>query len=403
MPNRKVRGGITAAKGFLAAGMHSGIKTAPLLDLALLVSEQPGPIAGSLSKNRVKAAPVLLTRQQLKTQKGQAVIINSGNANSFTGSQGVTDARSMAQAVSSALQIPTPLVFVGSTGIIGHPLPITRIQRAVPSLATRLKKSGHLRAAQAIMTTDTYPKEFALQSRIGRHLVTIGGMAKGSGMIHPNMATMLAYLTTDAAITPQALKMALMASVNQSFNCITVDGDSSTNDTVLCLANGMAGNPVIRPQTANWKAFQNLLADVCLALALQICKDGEGSTKLVEIFVRGTKTAQAAKKIAETIATSLLVKTALFGEDPNWGRIMAAAGRAGVSFKSEHVGLAFNDVWVVKAGQRIGDHSDHQAKRIMRHKTFTITVSLGSQPGSHRIWTTDLSYEYVKINASYTT
>ncbi len=403
MPHRKVRGGVTAAKGFLAAAIHSGIKPAPFLDLALLVSERPGPIAGSLTKNRVKAAPIILTRQQLKTQKGQAVIINSGNANAFTGSQGLADARAMAQAVSSALQIPKPLVYVGSTGIIGHPLPITRIQRAVPPLTTRLRKSGHLKAAQAIMTTDTYPKEIALQSRIGRRLVTIGGMAKGSGMIHPNMATMLAYLTTDAAITPQALNLALQASVQESFNCITVDGDTSTNDAVLCLANGMASNPVIRPHTTHWNAFQDLLADVCIALALQICRDGEGCTKLVEILVRGTKTTQAAKKIAETIATSLLVKTALFGEDPNWGRIMAAAGRAGVSFKSEHVDLAFDDVYVVKAGQRIGDHSDRQAQRIMHQKMFTITVSLGSHPGSHRLWTTDLSYEYVKINASYTT
>lgn len=403
MPYSKVPGGVTAAKGFLAAGMHCGIKPDSVLDLALLFSEQPATIAGSLTTNRVKAAPIILTRQQLKVPKGQAIIINSGNANAFTGPQGMADARAMAQAVSATLKIPPPLVYVGSTGIIGRPLPITRIQQAVPRLTGRLRKSGHLEAARAIMTTDTYPKEIAFQSRIGRHLVTIGGMAKGSGMIHPNMATMLAYLTTDAAITPQALKSALRASVNQSFNCISVDGDTSTNDEVLCLANGLAANPVIRPHTAHWRAFQDLLVKVCIALALQVCKDGEGCTKLVEIIVCGTKTVKAAKKIAETIATSLLVKTALFGEDPNWGRIIAAAGRAGVPFTSEKVNLSFNDTPIVKGGQPIGGSADRQAKRIMRQKTFTVTVSVGTQPGTHRLWTTDLSYEYVQINASYST
>ena len=394
---------MTAPRGFLAAGIPAGIKHNLSLDLALLLSERPGPIAGCLTQNRIKAAPVILTQKQLKKGVGQAFLINSGNANACTGLQGLAHAKSMALAVSTTLQIPSPLVYVGSTGVIGRPLPIKRIQKAVPGLTTRLRKAGHLEAAKAIMTTDTYPKEIAFQSRIGSRPVTIGGMAKGSGMIHPNMGTMLAYLTTDAAITPQALDFALKASVKQSFNCITVDGDSSTNDSVLCLANGLAGNPVIRSHTAHWKIFQDLLAEVCIALALQICRDGEGCTKLVKIIVRGTKTAKAAMKVAETIATSLLVKTALFGEDPNWGRIMAAAGRAGVSFKSEHVDLAFNDQYVVKSGQRIGDHADRQAKRIMQHKTFTITVSLGSQPCSHRLWTTDLSYEYVRINASYTT
>ncbi len=403
MPNKKVPGGVTAARGFLAAGIPSGIKPDLSLDLALLLSERPGPIAGCLTQNCIKAAPVILTQQQLKKREGQAFLINSGNANACTGPQGLAHAKSMALAVSAVLQIPIPFVYVGSTGVIGRPLPIKRIQKAVPGLTKKLRKAGHLEAAKAIMTTDTYPKEVAYRTKIGNHLVTVGGMAKGSGMIHPNMATMLAYLTTDAAITPQALKLALKASANQSFNCITVDGDTSTNDSVLCLANGMAGNPVIRPYTPHWKNFQNLLAEVCIALALQICLDGEGCTKLVEIIVRGTKTARAAKKVAESIATSLLVKTALFGEDPNWGRIMAAAGRAGVYFKPEQVDLAFNNHYVVKAGQRIGDHSDRQAKRIMHQKKFTITISLGTQPWSHRLWTTDLSYEYVRINASYTT
>ena len=338
-PFKKLPGGITAPKGFLASGIHCGIKPIPDLDLALVVSEQPGPIAGFLTTNHVQAAPIILTRRQLKKEQGQAIIINSGNANAVTGTQGLADARTMAQGVSKALGIKPSLVFIGSTGIIGRPLPIHHIQEGIPRLVTTLRKSGQVAAAKAIMTTDTYPKQIALQASVGGHRITIGGMAKGSGMIHPNMATMLAYLTTDALITPKALHLALQTSVQDSFNCITVDGDTSTNDSVLCLANGLAKNPLIHPKTPHWKVFHSLLREACIALALEICRDGEGCTKLVELIVRGTRTTQDAKKIAETIATSLLVKTAIFGEDPNWGRIIAAAGRAGVPLQPKHMTL----------------------------------------------------------------
>ena len=403
MDVKKITGGVTAPAGFLAAGIHAGIKPAPLLDLALLASTHPGVMAGVFAQNRIVAAPVLLGRRQLKQHMGQAVIINSGNANSLTGAQGLADAMEMRRLVSTALRLPVSSVFVGSTGVIGRPLPMSVIRETVPHLSRILSRSGHKPAAQAIMTTDTIHKEVALQAKIGQRILTIGGMAKGSGMIHPNMATMLAYLTTDAAIAPRALQVALTRAVNDTFNCISVDGDSSTNDTVLCLANGRAGNPAIQMGTPQWEQFYALLYEACLSLALQICRDGEGVTKIVEIVVRGTKTNHEAKKIAQTIATSLLVKTAVFGEDPNWGRIVAAAGRAGVTFNPSKLWLAFNETRVVENCQAVGGPADRQAHRIMRKKRYVMTLSVGNQRGSARLWTTDLTYEYVRINASYTT
>ncbi len=399
----KIKGGVTAPTGFLAAGIHAGIKPAPLPDLSLLASTHPGVMAGVLTQNRIVAAPVILCRRQLKKHTGQAMIINSGNANAFTGSQGMADAMEMRRLVSAALRLPVDSVFVGSTGVIGRPLPMPAIREAVPPLIRLLSRSGHKPAAQAIMTTDTRSKEVAVQAKIGGRLVTIGGMAKGSGMIHPDMATMLAYLTTDAAIAPQALQAALTRAVNDTFNCISVDGDTSTNDTVLCLANGRAGNPAIQTGTPQWDTFSALLHEACLSLALQICRDGEGCTKIVEIIVRGTRTNREAKKIAQTIATSPLVKTAVFGEDPNWGRIVAAAGRAGVNFNPAKIGLTFDKTRVVHNGQPVGDRADNQAQRVMRKKQYVMTLSLGNHPGCARLWTTDLSYEYVRINASYTT
>ena len=400
---KKITGGVTAPNGLLAAGIHAGIKPAPLLDLALLASTHPGVMAGVFSKNRVIAAPVLLGRRQLKKHAGQAILVNSGNANALTGSQGMTDALEMRKLAATALRFPVSSVFVGSTGVIGRPLPMSAIRQAIPPLTRLLSRSGHKPAAQAIMTTDTIHKEVALQAKIGRRILTIGGMAKGSGMIHPDMATMLAYLTTDAAIAPRALQAALTRAVNDTFNCISVDGDSSTNDTVLCLANGQAGNPAIQMGTPQWEQFSILLYEACLSLALQICRDGEGATKIVELVVRGTKTNHEAKTIAQTIVTSLLVKTAAFGEDPNWGRIVAAAGRAGVHFNPSRLCLQFNATRVVENGQAVGGRATSQAQRIMRKKQYVMTLSVGNHPGHARLWTTDLSYDYVKINASYTT
>jgi len=393
--------GITAPRGFQAAGIHCGIKKPGILDLALCLSEVSGPIAGVFTKNQVVAAPVILDRRHLQGRQGRAIIVNSGNANACTGKPGLTAAKTMAMTVAQHFDIPVTQVFVGSTGVIGRTLPIDRITAAIPTLASRLSAQGGDQAARAILTTDLRPKTVAVQGRIGGRLVTIGGMAKGSGMIHPNMATMLAYLTTDAAITPSALQEALQSAVDQSFNSITVDGDTSTNDTVLCLANGMANNRVIRQNTRDARTFAHLLTSAAESLALMICRDGEGVTKVVKILVEGAATTAAAKQVAVTIATSNLVKTALFGEDANWGRVMAAIGRSGVAIDPDKVTVRFNDVMMVKQGVGMGLKAEQAIARVFKQKEFTVSVQLGQGRARAHMWTTDLSYDYVRINASY--
>jgi len=395
------RQGVTAPVGFKAAGIHCGIKKPGLLDLALVVSEQSGPIAGVFTRNQIVAAPVILDRLFLRRGRGRAIIVNSGNANACTGSAGMTTARQTAQLVATMLGIPHHEVFVGSTGVIGRPLPFACIKAGAPRLIGQLTARGGLQAARAIMTTDLRPKHIALQGKFGRRMVTIGGMAKGSGMIHPNMATMLGYLTTDAQITRAALQRALTLAVNHSFNCISVDGDTSTNDTVLCLANGLASNRKISDDTPDFHRFVQLLTEVCQTLALAICRDGEGVTKVVKIDVSGANTAQQAHQVAQTVATSNLVKTALFGEDANWGRVMAAVGRAGVPVSAEKVSIWFDRVPMVKHGVGLGSRAERRIAQVFKKKEFTIAIRLGT--GKHRshVWTTDLSYDYVRINASY--
>lgn len=393
--------GVTAPLGFLAAGIHCGIKKAGLLDLALIVSEVSGPIAGVFTRNQVAAAPVILDRLHLKHRRGRAILVNSGNANACTGKQGLAAAKTMASLVAHRLGVPLEEVFVGSTGVIGRVLPISRIEAGVPPLFSRLRRRGGRDAARAILTTDLRPKTTAVTIPIGGRTVTIGGMAKGSGMIHPNMATMLAYLTTDAAIAPAALQRALAAAVDQSFNCITVDGDTSTNDTVLCLANGMAANRAIRVGTQDYHRFTRALTDACRTLALSICRDGEGVTKVVTIRVHGAKTPQAAKQVASTIATSNLVKTALFGEDANWGRVMGAIGRSGVAIDQEKIMVCFDDVTMVRHGMGTGLAAERRLAKVFKQKEFTIAVDLGQGKAESHMWTTDLSYDYVRINASY--
>ena len=395
------RGGVTAPLGFLAAGIHCGIKKPSMLDLALIVSSEPGPIAGVFTTNRLPAAPVLLDRLHLRRGVGRAIIVNSGNANACTGPQGLADAEEMASLVARRLHADPQTIFVGSTGVIGQPLPIARIRAGIPAIMSRARRTGGHEAARAILTTDLKTKEMAASARIGGRTVTVGGMAKGSGMIHPDMATMLAYVTTDAAIEQPALQAALVASANASFNCISVDGDTSTNDTVLCLANGLAGNAPIQAGSSEAKAFQQLLQHICFALAMKVCRDGEGVTKVVHIVVKGMKSAEEAKQIAKTVGTSSLVKTALFGEDANWGRIIAALGRSGVPIEPNRVALAFDRVPIVKAGVGLGRSAERQISRVVRRKEFTITLDLGLGSAAAQLWTTDLSYDYVKINASY--
>ena len=398
---KPVKGGVTAPLGFLAAGVSCGIKPPPLLDLALIVSEKDGPVAGVFTKNRIPAAPVILDRRHLKKRIGRAIIVNSGNANACTGTQGIQDSKEMAMLVAKGIGSSCTKIFVGSTGVIGPRLPLTKIRQGFPFLLKRLRKSGYREAAQAIMTTDTTIKETAVQTKIDGKIVTIGGMAKGSGMIHPDMATMLAYVTTDAAITAKVLQSCLHQAVETSFNCISVDGETSTNDTVLCLANGLSENAIIQTSSLDCRKFQDALNYVCQSLAMKICQDGEGATKIVQFLVEGAPNTHDAKQIANTLATSPLVKTALFGEDVNWGRIIMAIGRSGPPIQTDQLAIKFDNITILQKGKETKPSQERKAQKVMRKKTFTITVRVGKGKGKAKIWTTDLSYDYVKINASY--
>ena len=395
------RHGVTAPQGFRAAGIHCGIKKPSLLDLALVVSEQSGPIAGVFTKNQVAAAPVILDRLHLRQRIGRAILVNSGNANACTGAKGLAAAKKTARSLARHIGVPSHQIFIGSTGVIGRVLPVDRIIKGMPQLITQLSDRGGSDAARAIMTTDIRPKSIALQDTIGHRLITIGGMAKGSGMIHPDMATMLAYFTTDASITRSALQRALSLAVNESFNCISVDGDTSTNDTVLCMANGLAHNRTIKEGTVAFHRFLLLLTEACQALALAICRDGEGVTKVVDIEVTGAASVAQARRVAQTIATSNLFKTALFGEDANWGRVMAAIGRARVPITPSKLSVWFGGVSMVQRGIGLGLAAERRIEKVFRQKEFTITVGLGQGPHQAHMWTTDLSFDYVRINASY--
>ena len=395
------RRGITAPQGFRAAGIHCGIKKPGLLDLALVVSEQSGPIAGVFTKNQVVAAPVIVDSLHLRKGIGRAILVNSGNANACNGAKGLAAAKKTASVLAKKLGVPTEQVFIGSTGVIGRVLPVARIVKGIPQLLLQLSEHGGPDAAKAIMTTDLRPKSIVLQDTIGGRLITIGGMAKGSGMIHPNMATMLGYFTTDASITKSALQQALSLAANESFNCISVDGDTSTNDTVLCLANGMAQNRTITEGTAAFCRFLLLLTEACQSLALAICRDGEGVTKVVKIEVTESTSVAQARQVAQTIATSNLVKTALFGEDANWGRVMAAIGRSGVPITPAKLTVSFGGVPMVRYGMGLGLSAERRIAKVFCQKEFTIAVGLGQGKQKAHMWTTDLSFDYVRINASY--
>lgn len=398
---KRINGGVTAPKGFVAAGISAGIKKTKALDLALIVSQTPGPVAGVFTKNKVLAAPVILGQQQVKQGIGQAILVNSGNANAFTGKEGLRDARITSSLLAKALSISPRMALIGSTGVIGVPLPMKAIATGIPTLVSQLSRKGHLQAAQAIMTTDTRPKEIAFQDTIGGKKVTIGGMAKGSGMIHPDMATMLGYVTTDALIDRTVLQHTLAEVTRETFNCISVDGETSTNDTVLCLANGQAGNTRIKRGTPAHGRFKDLLYDVCHHLAMDIVRDGEGATKVIEFRILHAASQKAAKQFANTLATSPLVKTAIFGADPNWGRIIAALGRSGPALDPEKIQIDFNDIPIVKGGKGLGPKVEQRIKKMMQKSTLTISISLGQGKARSHIWTTDLTYDYVKINASY--
>lgn len=385
--------------GFVAGAIAAGLKKNKRKDLGVIYSEVPACAAAVFTTNQVQAAPVLLDKDRIKSGRAQAIVANSGNANACMGPRGLHDARAMARAAAKAFGIGEELVLVASTGVIGQPLDIAAIEAAVPRLSGRLHPSGLLEVAEAIMTTDTFPKAVSRQTLVGQRRFTVAAVAKGAGMIRPDMATMLCFVCTDVGATPEVLSQALRRAVAGSFNAITVDGDTSTNDTVLVLANGLSDLHLEEGPCA--EAFQGVLNEVLSTLALQIVQDGEGATKLVSLEVRGAPSEGHARRVAYTVANSPLVKTALFGEDANWGRIMAAIGCAGVPIDPERVDIFFDTACLVKNGQGCGRKAEAAATRILKTDRFTITIDLklGSQAAT--VHTCDLSIDYVKINADY--
>lgn len=396
-----LEGGITAVPGILAAGIHGGIKAGGKRDLALVYSSVPAAAAGVFTTNRIQGAPIKVSREHLKGDVAQAVVASSGNANVATGEQGVKDALEMAQLVAAALRIPVGRVLVASTGIIGYPLPMEKIRAALPRLVKALSPQGSRHAAEGIMTTDTHPKEAALQVEIGGRPITLGGIAKGSGMVHPQMATMLCFMATDLAIAQDALQAALRRAVAGSFNRISVDGDRSTSDTVFALANGLAENRPVRRGGRGFRAFQQALGTLAERLALMLVRDGEGATRVVEVRVRGARSRRDAEAAARAIANSLLVKTALAGEDPNWGRVIAALGASGAAVEEDRVALWFGDEQVVAGGWLREGALRERMKAELAKKEVLIQVDLGLGHARDRVWTCDLTEEYIKINTRY--
>ncbi len=389
--------------GFMFSGISAGIKEGEQIDLALFYSVSPATAAGVFTTNRVKAAPVLVDKMRMRGKRCQAIIANSGNANACTGERGMRDARAMADAAAGALQIPRELVMVSSTGVIGRPLPMQRILSRIPSLVQGLSSHALLDAAKAIMTTDTFPKVKMERCSIGQREIRICGVAKGAGMINPHMATMLCFVMTDAAIEGTSLQKVLADAQELTFNRITVDGDTSTNDTVLVLANGMAKNPPISPESAGHSRFRDLLTTVLHELAMMIVRDGEGATKFIEVRVEGARNEANAKKVASSVANSNLVKTTFFGEDANWGRIAAAIGRSGVPINSRTFDILLNDVPVALGGMATGEAYQEEASRVLRGDSVVVTIRLHQGNAHTSIYTCDLSTDYVKINAHYRT
>jgi glutamate N-acetyltransferase/amino-acid N-acetyltransferase len=396
-----IGGGVTTPQGFRAAGVSAGIKSRGL-DLALLVSDPPATAAAVFTVNRAQAAPVLVSREHLQRSGGtaRAIVVNSGCANACTGDEGVRVARDMASETARLVGCPVEQVLVASTGVIGVALPIARVMTGLPIAFAALGTDQGPMAARAIMTTDPFPKEAAAHVTIGARAVAgIGGMAKGSGMIEPMMATMLGFVTTDASVPQPLLDRALREAVNDTFNAITVDGDCSTNDCVMLLANGQSGTVV---DETLYGEFVGGLRAVCLELALGIVRGGEGATKLVTVTVTGAASKADARRAAKAIANSLLVKTAIHGGDPNWGRLIAVAGRAGVEFELGRAVVSIGSTVLFMNG-RPHDECAPQAAAYMKGKDIAVGVNLGAGSASSTVWTCDLSAEYVRINADYRT
>jgi len=388
-----------SVQGFMAAGIAAGIKKKNKKDLGLIVSEVPASVAGVFTRNKVQAAPVLLSKERIKLGACRAIIVNSGNANCCTGEQGRTDAAIMARLAASGLAIAEDTVIVASTGVIGQPLPIQKIEAAVPKLIDSLSPQGFLDFAEAIMTTDTVTKTVTGQGNIDGKAFTVTGVVKGAGMIRPDMATMLCFVCSDVEAESEVLKTTLVKAVDRSFNRITIDGDTSTNDTAIVMANGLSGAVIQSPD--HIKTFQKVLDEILWDLAKQLIRDGEGVTKLVEILVRGAVTDSDARQIADTVAHSSLVKTAFFGEDANWGRIVAAVGRAGAVVDPDKIDVYFDRIQMVKAGMGCGENVEVEASKVLKKPEFAVTIDLNLSTGTATMLTCDFSVDYVKINADY--
>jgi glutamate N-acetyltransferase / amino-acid N-acetyltransferase len=404
---KRVRGGVTAPTGFTASGIRVGIKkTGDKKDLALIWSEKPCTAAACYTRNKVIGQPLVVTREHLADGRAQAIIVNSGNANTCNGEPGIAAARRMAALVAERLPVKAEDVVVASTGVIGVQLDVAPIEGGMEALVAGLSKAGSIDAREAILTTDTMKKELSLELELGGKAVTIGAMAKGSGMIHPNMATMLCFITTDCAISPGLLQEALSESVKRTFNRVSVDGDTSTNDMVVILANGMAGNPPIAERGEAYRAFADALDYLDTEMAKMIARDGEGATKLVECVVSGAADEAEAEALAKSVITSSLVKTALFGSDANWGRVLCALGYTPSTFDPDKVRLAFESprgyLEVCANGAGV-PFSEEKAKLVLGAQEVTILVELGGGPGRATAWGCDLSYEYVRINGDYRT
>ncbi len=402
-----IDGGVSAPQGFTANGVRAGIKPGLTKnDTALIYSEKPCTAAGVFTRNRVQAECVKLTRRHVSDGSAQAVIANSGNANACTGTQGAQAALRMARSAGAALNLAPEQVLVCSTGVIGQQLPVERIEKIMPELVSGLSKDGHVPAREAIMTTDTRYKECAVETVIGGKTVRIGSMAKGSGMIHINMGTMLGFITTDCAISAEMLQAALVESAEGTYNCVSIDGDTSTNDTLLILANGSAGNPEITGRNADFDAFLEALNEVNTRMARRIAADGEGAEHLIECHVTGAVSVDAARTLAKSVVSSSLVKAAFFGKDANWGRILCAMGYSGAAFTPEQVSVSFQNaagsIDVFRNGVPL-DFDEAEAKRILTQSETTISVNLADGSAEGTAWGCDLTYEYVKINGDYRT
>jgi glutamate N-acetyltransferase/amino-acid N-acetyltransferase len=388
-------------QGFLFSGISAGIKKDGKRDLGLIYSEVPAQVAGLFTTNAVKAAPVQLDMERIKKGLCQAVIVNSGNANACTGSQGLRDAKRVSSSVAKKLGINERLVFPSSTGVIGSPLPMKKIEEGIPELIDHLSPEGWMNTVEAMMTTDTFPKIEVATCRIHGKQVKLCGMIKGSGMIRPNLATMLSFLVTDAHIQAPLLRRMLKKIAEESYNRITIDGETSTNDTVLILANGKAGHPPLSRMDRDAEAFQSVLLKVCQNLAESLVKDGEGATKFIEILIRGARNKEEAKRAAYGIAHSPLVKTAFFGEDANWGRILCALGHCGVRINPNRIDVFFDKAPIVKNGMGVHSRLEEKAAEVIKKKSFKVTINLHQGKHQFSVLTTDLSIDYVKINASY--